>query len=84
MRVANATTTSVYAASNSSIQVRFNTTHDEVKVNIVSLAGQVFSQQKFASANSLSVNTNPLPAGLYLVQMSDKNGWAVTEKVIVP
>jgi len=76
--------TKVYAASNA-VNIEFNkAVAGNITVRIINANGQLMAQQNFGqSAYRITMNTNGKGAGLYVIQVSDNQGWSESTKLIL-
>ena len=76
--------TKMYAANNH-INIEFNkAVVGNITVRILNASGQLMAQQNFGqSAYRITMNTNGKGAGLYVIQVSDNQGWSESAKLIL-
>ena len=74
----------IYASSNNTVTVQLdNGTKSNMQVVIVNTNGQVVAKQVFSNASyRVNVSLNNVQSGLYVVQVSDNNGWNETKKLV--
>ena len=75
----------IYPSAKQSITIDFNSdVKNNLRVRVVNQNGQVVAHQFYQqAAYRLTMNVNNAVAGVYVVQVSDNNGWSEVKKVIL-
>jgi len=63
-------------------QVTFSEGFNPVQYDLMNTSGHVVKGGQVASAKMLLIDITAMPAGLYLLRMTDKNGNAITQKLV--
>lgn len=80
-----ASSVSIFASNGKNIVINMNSeARENMQVTVLNSNGQVVNRQTVANASyQVTVPMNTVPAGLYIVQVSDKNGWSEVKKVVM-
>lgn len=76
---------SIYAGAGKNVVINMNTeARDHMQVTVLNINGQVVNRQMIArAAYQVILPMNNVPAGLYVIQVSDKSGWSEVKKVVL-
>jgi len=75
----------IFAASKNTINVDLNSnSKTNLQVVVVNMSGQVIAKQLYSNASyRVSIQVPQVTTGMYLVQVSDGNGWNESRKIIL-
>jgi len=79
---ADAPVANIYAAGKQAINVDFNSNiKNNVIIQVVTMSGQVIARKEYKQASYRVTIDLTTPAGIYVVQVRDGNGWSETRKI---